>query len=118
MHHEVVRIRGKGRGVVATKTIQEGQTIEVCPVLLFKQKTSNHMLQEYCFRWDKETVALALGWGSLYNHSYTPNAVCDPDKRRKAVVITALTKIEKGTEITFNYNGAPDDMSKLWFDTK
>ena len=31
-------------------------------------------LYHYCFEWGKGTVALAMGYGSIYNHSYSPNA--------------------------------------------
>lgn len=113
---EIRKSRGRGRGVFATERISEGSVIESCPVILFKQKTSDHMLQEFAFRWDKNTVALSLGWGSLYNHSYTPNAACDQRKRAKCIDVVALRDIEAGEEITFNYNGPPDDDSPLWFD--
>ena len=34
-------------------------------------------LYNYCFSWgdNYEHTAIALGYGSLYNHSYTPNAI-------------------------------------------
>lgn len=118
MSIEIRKSRGRGRGVFATKRIKRGTVIESCPVLLFEQKTSRHMLQEFAFRWDKNHVALALGWGSLYNHSYTPNAACDQRKRQQCIDIIALRNIEVGEEITFNYNGAPDDDSPLWFTVK
>ena len=35
------------------------------------------VLKDYCFNWAEGKVALALGYGSIYNHSYRPNARYD-----------------------------------------
>ncbi|HJN65554.1 MAG TPA: SET domain-containing protein-lysine N-methyltransferase, partial [Pirellulales bacterium] len=64
--------------------------------------------------WGKRTVALALGYGSLYNHSYNPNARYD-DARGQIKVFTAICDITEGTEITINYNGDPDDPTDVGF---
>ena len=64
---------------------------------------------------DSTRVAVALGYGSLYNHSYTPNAhYVDVDQCRKRFV--ALRDIEAGEEITINYNAVPDDRSDVGFE--
>ena len=59
-----------------------------------------------------DSTALALGYGSLYNHSYRPNAETleTPDE----LVITALHRIEPGEEIFINYMGTAQD--GVWFD--
>jgi SET domain-containing protein len=57
---------------------------------------------------------LALGYGSLYNHSYHPNARYD-DAAGPTKVFTALRDIAAGEEITVNYNGEPDDGSSVGF---
>ena len=51
----------------------------------------------------RSTLALALGYGSLYNHSYQPNARYD-DQPAGAMTFTALRDIRAGEEITINYN--------------
>jgi hypothetical protein len=56
---------------------------------------------------------MVLGFGSLYNHSYTPNAtyVKKPDER--VVEFVALQDIGSSEEITVNYNnGDPDDKNQ------
>ena len=72
-------------------------------------------LAGYCFRWHGETLALALGYGSLYNHSYQPNSRYD-DVAQTTKVFTALRDIAPGEEITVNYNGDPDDRSSVGFE--
>ncbi len=75
------------------------------------------MLSEYVFAWGKKTVALALGYGSLYNHSYKPNARYEDDGQQTKVYI-AIKAISAGEEVTINYNGEPRNKSPLWFDVK
>ena len=71
---------GRGLGVFARKLIPENTVIERVPVLIFPTKFLWHPeetspLADYVFTWDDDRVALALGFGSLYNHSFTPNAI-------------------------------------------
>ena len=117
---EVKRTRDKGRGVFARHHIDEGQVIERVPVLVVPMREISNgngrvKLEDYCFMWGRDTYALALGYGSMYNHSYQPNARYD-DVGRLTKEFTALRDIEPGEEITINYNGDPDDDSPLWFD--
>ena len=79
---EVKRIKGKGRGVFARRLIRKGELIEKVPMLVlsieeYHDGISKTSLANYCFAWGQGTVALALGYGSLYNHSYKPNARYD-----------------------------------------
>ena len=116
---EVKRIRGKGRGVFARRLIRKGEVIETVPMIVlsaeeFESGVSATSLSNYCFAWGKDSVALALGYGSLYNHSYRPNARYD-DKGQRTKVFTALRDIEPGEEITVNYNGDPDDPAGVGF---
>jgi hypothetical protein len=116
---EVKRIKGKGRGVFARRPIRKGEVIERVPVLVLSIEEVRNCsgwtgLAGYCFDWGRGTVALALGYGSLYNHSYRPNARYD-DVSRQTKVFTALRGIVPGEEITVNYNGEPKDRSPLGF---
>ncbi|AGA28817.1 SET domain-containing protein [Singulisphaera acidiphila] len=116
---EVRRSPGRGRGVFARRLIREGEVIERVPVLVvpideLKQGSAWTSLGHYCFLWSKDTVALALGYGSLYNHSFRPNARYD-DRGQRTKVFTSLRDIEPGEEITVNYNGDPDDDSAVGF---
>src|SRR5690242_8740348 len=66
-----------GRGIFATRNIKKGEYIEIAPVIVIPyaewKPMRGSILSNYIFRWD-EDKAIALGYGSLYNHSYTPNA--------------------------------------------
>jgi uncharacterized protein len=116
---EVKRVRGKGRGVFARRSIHHGELIERVPVVVLKindVKDSEGWtgLAAYCFHWTKGTLALALGYGSLYNHSYRPNARYD-DLEGQIKEFIAIRNIEPGEEITVNYNGEPEDDSPVGF---
>lgn len=116
----VKRVRGKGRGVFARRFIAEGEIIETCPVLVVptgevRSGPAWTRLGEYCYEWGQGSVALALGYGSLYNHSYEPNARYE-DVGRRAKRFVAIRDIAAGEEITVNYNGEPGDRSPVWFD--
>jgi len=117
---EVKRIPGKGRGVFAVQPIAEGTTFERVPVIVMPAEeiidaADHSVMADYVFDWGKGTVALALGYGSLYNHSYAPNARYD-DEGQRAKIFTALRDIAVGEEITVNYNGHEDDQSPVGFD--
>ena len=117
---EVKRARGKGRGVFAARAIARGEVIERLPVLVltleeYAEGLAHTPLKDYCFAWGTDRVALALGYGSLYNHSYTPNARYE-DIQPATKAFVALRDIAKGEEVTVNYNGKPRSRAKVWFD--
>ncbi len=113
-------IRGKGRGVFARRPIEEGEIIERVPLIVLPaEQVGDDPVRDdlagYIFKWGRGTVALALGYGSLYNHSYEPNARYK-DVRARAKLFVALRAIAAGEEITVNYNGDPEDRSPVWFE--
>ncbi|MFN3254488.1 MAG: SET domain-containing protein [Ilumatobacter sp.] len=106
---------GAGRGVFATRMFKKGETIETCPMLIADEDRGDDLesgAEGYVFRWGDGRTALALGYGSLYNHSYSPNATTleTPDD----LVITATRRIEPGDEIFINYMGT--EQHGVWFD--
>jgi SET domain-containing protein len=109
-----------GLGVFAAVARQPGDLLEVSPVLVVPrtqvealQKTSLH---EYYFRWPPSAAALALGYGSLYNHSYHPTARAQLDVQRGVLLFIARQPIHRNQEVTINYNGDPTDLTPTWFD--
>lgn len=121
--------KGRGaRGVYAAEPIAVGQIIERVPVLLIPKSQvfgddpiarNAARISWYVFEWKVPTkrpyVALALGYGSIYNHSFHPNAryrCVAPD----AIEYECIRPIDAGDEITINYNGDPADMSPVGFD--
>lgn len=112
----------KGRGIFATKEFLTGDLIERSPILLIDDKEDIEWIQEtsldnYWYSGD-ESQAFGLGYTSLYNHSYRPNAIYHLDEHAEVITIVALRTIKKGAEITINYNGDPKDKTKLKFRKK
>ena len=115
---EVKRAVGRGRGVFARRAIRKGEVFEICPVLVLPGDSIEDFstgVGPYVFRWGEGKLALALGYGSLYNHSYRPNArYRDVGPRTKA--FEAIRDISAGEELTVNYNGEPGSRKRVWFD--
>jgi uncharacterized protein len=107
-------------GVFAAQDLEPGEMIEICPVLLFPREEVEHMdktiLYDYYFDWTETEKAICLGYGSLYNHSYEPNAEYDMDFESQTIDIHCIKPIKAGEEIMFNYNGFPEDKSIVWFE--
>lgn len=109
-----------GRGIFAARTIEKGELIHEAPVIvcqniqiMFLHST---ILRDYYFNWSDDRAAIALGYGSLFNHSYTPNARFKNNLEKEMIDFFAIEKIEAGEEILVNYNGEPDDKKALWFE--
>lgn len=114
-----------GRGVYARRDIKKGEIIERCPIIeVPKNDTSNlkeSILVTYFFYFgkNKERITVALGFGSIYNHSYKPNATYKIKQKEKVIDFIALDDINKNDEITFNYNKGvklKDKKNPLWFE--
>src|SRR5512146_1089825 len=118
----IKRFPKKGRGVFALKNFKVGEIIENAPVLTFSPKERKHLektlLNYYVYPWrSTRSAALALGYGSIYNHSYNPNADWKQNFKTMSMVYRAVRPIKKGEEITVNYNGEPDDKTPIdWFE--
>src|SRR5581483_11290976 len=111
-----------GRGVFAARSINNsGEIIETCPVIDLPDKErkllKNSELYNYYYLWGKQQnhAAIALGFGSLYNHSYEPNATYVKRIDDGLIDFIALKPIKKDEEVTVNYNFVnPNDQSQLW----
>lgn len=121
---EMKRVPGKGRAIFATRDFKEGEIIESCPVLKLTPTERKHcektLLNHYIYPWKStRSASVVLGYGSIINHSFTPNADWKQNFKTDCMVYRALRSIKKGEEITVNYNGEPDDLTPIdWFETK
>ncbi len=108
-----------GRGIFADRYIKKGELIEEAPVIIIPKQEWKQMrksvLLNYVFRWGKDK-AIALGYGSLFNHSFTPNAKYITNIKNQTIDFYARQDIQKEEEILVNYNGDPSDQSPVWFD--
>jgi len=113
----------RGRGIFATKNINKGTVIEISPVIVLSEKErktiEKTLLFHYVFEWgsDKKKAAMALGYISLYNHSYDANCEYEMEYGKRLMTIKTVKDIKKGEELFINYNAKPDDKTKVWFDT-
>jgi SET domain-containing protein len=118
----------KGRGVFAARAYAAGEVVEECPVVLFKKpyETLHKELKNYVFHWDvpegaAATQALALGYGSLYNHANPSNLRYQTDSESLTLRLIAVRDIRPDEELTINYNadgGAHVSEDEWWFEEK
>lgn len=114
----------RGRGVFSTSLILPGTVVEISPVLVLtpteRTVVEQTKLFDYIFEWgeDQKSACVALGYLSLYNHSYDANCEYEMDYEHGLMTITAVKKITKGSELFINYNAVPDDGSPIWFEAE
>lgn len=117
----IMETSDRGRGVFTTQDLPNGSLIEICPciVLSTSDTTKIHqtLLHDYYFLWDidSKTSAIALGYGSLYNHSESPNAKFLIDYDAMNIKIVGLRDIKSMEELTINYIELKEEGYKLWF---
>ena len=120
-----IKVMGRrGRGVVAAARIRKGGLIERSPVLIIpaadRAAADATVVFTYVFMWEHNTVeedlyqhqgraAIALGYTSLLNHSYTPNCEFVRHIDELVIDLVALRDIEAGEELTIDYQ------MTLWF---
>ena len=115
---------GRGRGVVADRAIRAGELVERSPVLVIppqdRAAADATVVFTYVFMWEHGTIeedlykhegrsAIALGYTSLLNHSYTPNCEFIRHIDEFAIDLVALRDIAEGEELTIDYQ------MTLWF---
>jgi len=114
----------KGRGVFTSENISAGTIIEISPVIVMSKKErvmlDQTLLHDYIFEWGKKKnqCCLALGYVSVYNHSYQSNCEYEMDYDEELISIKTMRYIKAGEELSINYNGDWDNKKTLWFDTK
>jgi SET domain-containing protein len=113
-----------GRGVFTSQNIPADTVIEISPVLVLtakeRQEVEKTKLFDYIFEWGKSRKqgALALGYVSMYNHSYNSNCDYEMDFDDKTMTVKTVKPIATGEELFINYNALPDDSTPVWFHEK
>lgn len=110
-----------GRGVFAAVPLIAGTLVEVSHVLLFEageyQQHGQHtQLDSYTYVWTKSaqgnTMALALGLGSLFNHSSSsPNVSFALDRKAGTIRYTLARNVSAGEELLICYG-----LGKMWWE--
>lgn len=120
----VASSNGKGRGVFTSENIRAKTIIEISPVIVLSQKDrkiiDKTLLHDYIFEWgeSKRQCCVALGYVSLYNHSFESNCEYEMDYDYQLITIRAVRAIKKGEELFVNYNGTWNNDTPLWFEVK
>lgn len=117
------KITNAGRGVYARREIKMNEIIEKCPIIEIPKhdlsSLSESFLVTYFFFFgkNKEKFLIALGFGSIYNHTYKPNAKYVIKDKEGMIYFIALNNIKKDDEITINYKPEDSkDKTPLWFE--
>ena len=92
-----------GFGVFASQDIDEGTIVETCYSIKTYNQTFNPCF-DYLFSLSNTESLLPLGYGSIYNHSYTPNIHWRIVNAEKPIIeFFSLKKIKAGDELCHNY---------------
>ncbi len=109
----------KGRGVYSAESISVEDTIEVCPIILIPETEKDIIhktkLHDYYFIWPEGGICIALGYGSIYNHSFEPNAEIVFDLDNNEIIVECIKAIKPGEEILIDYSGGVSD-HEFWFE--
>ena len=117
--HIVVSTCEYGRGVFTTKKIPADTTLEECPFLRIQADDCTGILDDYVFNVDEDEneknsspcYILALGWGSLFNHSDTHNVEYWHDTDRDLIVFHTIKDVPAGKQLFVNYGAE-------WWETR
>ena len=100
------------RGVATARPLKRGEVVDASPTLFFdaaayRAHVKHTLLDHYVFV-DRASggVLLALGAGSLFNHSRTPNVDFRVDAAAATIVFSAARDVNAGEELTISY-GVP-----------
>jgi len=108
---------GRGRGVFAVRSFARDEVVEVAPVLVLprEQQASigETVLDSYVFAWG-DALAVALGYGSLYNHAWTPNLEYRKHLALGVIEFITLRDIAPGEELFTNYTTSNPHRADLW----
>lgn len=107
------------RGVFATVDIPKGTLFHEAPVIAYPNEQHEHiektLMADYAFEYGIGRTAILLGYGMLFNHSYTPNADYEINFDNQTFDFFAHKDVKAGEELFINYNGEVDNDDELWF---
>ena len=115
---------GMGRGIFTRENVRARTVIEVSPVIVMSPKDrkiiDQTLLHDYIFEWGdtRRQACLALGYVSLYNHSYASNCEYEMEYDKRIITIRTVRSIKAGEELYINYNGSWNNENPIWFETK
>jgi SET domain-containing protein len=118
----IAKTKSMGQGVFTREALPAGALLETAPVIVMtgteRILLDQTLLHDYIFIWgdDEKSCALALGYVSLYNHSYASNCTYEMDFRKRIMSISTVHPVKRGAELFINYNGDWNNEARVWFD--
>ncbi len=115
----IIDTSNRGRGMACRHDISAQTLIEVCPVIVLPPadlaRIHASKLHDYYFLWEQEgETAIALGYGSLYNHDNDSNADYEMDFESQTISIIAKRDISANEEICIDYTDGVDRGTLWW----
>jgi SET domain-containing protein len=113
----------RGRGVFVSESLSIGDLIEICPIIKIPTGQLKFIdcteAYNYYFIWEESgyEACIALGYGSLYNHSLNPNAMVIMDYTDDTIKIECIQEVQPGTEILIDYRDGDLNLD-LWFEAR
>lgn len=108
----VKRIRGKGWGAFCSKKIPKGKIFNVTTLLVLSAREAKLMsessLEAYWYEFGARGRAIALGLGSILNHSDEPNCSYHFSKKKRTLSFYAIKNIPAHEELTHDYGWKSD----------
>ena len=97
-----------GWGVFTNLNIKKGEIVEECVVPYDLIPLRSNVLGNYRYVWPSKkrfnSFCIALGFGSIYNHSREKeNIDWNINEKKRIIIFTAIKNIKKGEELLFNY---------------
>lgn len=107
----VKKTRKYGRGVFTSEFIKKGTAIEVSPLIIVSSKRDvnkvmDTALSSYVYDF-KGKLAIALGLGSLFNHSESANVEWKVLFKDEKILYWAKEDIPAGSQLFINYGYDP-----------
>ncbi|HLX90318.1 MAG TPA: SET domain-containing protein-lysine N-methyltransferase [Puia sp.] len=112
----------RGRGIFTGQKIAAGETIEISPVIVMdgadRQLLDQTLLHDYIFEWGamQGQCCVALGYISIYNHSFKPNCEYFMDYADETIAIKTMQGVDAGEELFINYLDDKATEKSLWFE--
>lgn len=103
----VKKVKGKGWGAFCAQRLRKGESFHVSPLLVLSGREAKLMsesaLEPYWYEFGAKGRAIALGLGSILNHSDKPNCSYRFSKSKRTLTFYALRDIPAHEELTHDY---------------
>lgn len=103
---KIKETKNMGRGLFSTHKIKKNKILLVNNLIFSDKKSKNSDFENYVFGCDG-SYFIALGEGSLINHSSSPNVEAQIDLQKKKIYFVAIKSINSGDQLFLDYGYDP-----------